>query len=185
MCVSRRCMFALAFALLSLPLAAQANGAAAQDPVSTAIKASLKRSQNIMVAAAEEMPADKYGFKPTPESMSFGQLILHVATSNEGLCAEISGAAPAPKTDLTATSSKNDLVTLLKSAFDYCVDSLANVNDANLGKMVGSGRRPMTQAAAMISLSDDLADHYSQEAAYLRLNGLLPPTAQGSRGRGM
>jgi hypothetical protein len=30
----------------------------------------------------------------------------------------------------------------------------------------------------MIVLTDDFADHYSSAATYLRLNGLLPPTAQ-------
>jgi hypothetical protein len=30
----------------------------------------------------------------------------------------------------------------------------------------------------MIALSNDFADHYSIVAIYLRLNGLLPPTAQ-------
>jgi hypothetical protein len=30
----------------------------------------------------------------------------------------------------------------------------------------------------MISITDDWADHYSTQAAYLRLNGILPPTAQ-------
>jgi hypothetical protein len=36
----------------------------------------------------------------------------------------------------------------------------------------------MTRAAALIDLSNDLADHYSQQAMYLRLKGHLPPTAQ-------
>jgi hypothetical protein len=28
------------------------------------------------------MPADKYGFKPTPAQMSFGELVLRVAGAN-------------------------------------------------------------------------------------------------------
>ena len=31
----------------------------------------------------------------------------------------------------------------------------------------------------MLGLATDLADHYAQEAIYLRLNGHLPPTGEG------
>jgi len=34
------------------------------------------------------------------------------------------------------------------------------------------------RAFALIALTNDWADHYSAAAMYLRLNGLLPPTAQ-------
>ncbi|GAC1508986.1 MAG: hypothetical protein NVS1B11_13040 [Terriglobales bacterium] len=37
-----------------------------KNPVSTVVKGMLGRSQKNMVAAAEEMPAEKFGFKPTP-----------------------------------------------------------------------------------------------------------------------
>lgn len=167
---------ALGLGLALLPLALTAQTA---NPVSTALKQSLKSANSKMVAAAAEMPAGKYSFKPTPESMSFGQLILHVATSNQGMCQWLSGAAPAPKPTLTATSPKDDLVALLKSSFDYCAQALAGVDDSKLGSEVSSfGGRKVSQAQLMMTLSDDWADHYSQQAAYLRLNGMLPPTAR-------
>jgi len=161
-------------AFAALPLAGQT-----ASPVSAALKASLASASRKMVAAAEEMPANKFGYKPTPESMSFGQLTLHVATSNQAMCQWISGAAPAPKTTLTATSPKDELVNALKQSFAYCTQALDSVNDSKLGSQVTSfGGRKTTQAGLMMSLSDDWADHYSQQAAYLRLNGLLPPTAR-------
>ena len=170
------CISACALALAVTPLAAAAQAA---NPVSTAIKNSLRGATHKMVAAAQEMPADKYSFKPTPESMSFGQLILHVGTSNQMMCQWISGAAPAPKSTLTPSSPKAKLVELLQSSFAYCEQALAQVDDSKLGNPVPSfGGRKTSQAALMIALSDDWADHYSQQAAYLRLNGLLPPTAR-------
>jgi hypothetical protein len=36
----------------------------------------------------------------------------------------------------------------------------------------------LTRASAVLITVGDWADHYSQEANYLRLNGVLPPTAQ-------
>ena len=44
------------------------------------------------------------------------------------------------------------------------------------------GPRPFSMAAAMFITVGDWADHYSQEANYLRLNGILPPTAQPRTG---
>lgn len=165
-------------ALAALPLAAQVS-----NPVSSALKQSLNSASKKMVAAAEEMPADKYSFKPTPESMSFGQLVLHVATSNQAMCHWVSGAAAAPKTELKPTSAKEDLVNLLKQSFDYCDQAVANLNDSQLGSEVSSyGGRKVSQAAMMIEMTDDWADHYSQQAAYLRLNGMLPPTARRRTG---
>jgi hypothetical protein len=63
------------------------------NPVSTAVKNQLPRFSKNMVAAAEAMPADKYGFKPTPEVNSFAHLVMHIAQSNNGLCSKISGMA--------------------------------------------------------------------------------------------
>ncbi|MGH9394619.1 MAG: DinB family protein, partial [Terriglobales bacterium] len=167
-------VFAATLAIAALPLAGQV-----ANPVSSALKTSLKSATSKMVAAAAEMPADKYSFKPTPESMSFGQLVLHVATSNQGLCRSLTGAAATPKTTLTATSPKDDLVALLKSSFEYCTTNIAGLDDSKLGSEVPYyGGRKVSQAQLMMGLSDDWADHYSQQAAYLRLNGLLPPTAR-------
>src|SRR5216684_5960239 len=60
------------------------------NPVSGAVKAQLPRFSKNMVAAAEAMPADKFGFKPTPEMNSFAHLVMHIALSNNGLCSKIS-----------------------------------------------------------------------------------------------
>jgi hypothetical protein len=40
------------------------------------------------------------------------------------------------------------------------------------------GGREGPRAFALIALTNDWADHYSAAAMYLRLNGLLPPTAR-------
>jgi len=175
---------AAACLLVALPLAGPAQAQTA-NPVSTALKNSLRSASSKMVAAAEEMPADKYGFKPTPESMSFGQLVLHVASSNQSMCQWISGAAPAAKPTATPTSPKDELVAALKASFEYCTTSLTGLDDSKLGSEVPTfGQRKASQAQVIISLSDDWADHYSQQAAYLRLNGLLPPTARPRPGSG-
>ena len=148
------------------------------NPVSGAVKNQLPRFSKNMVAAAEAMPTEKYSFKPTPEMNSFAHLVMHIAQSNNGLCSKISGM-DAPDVKLADTDGKDKLVAALKASFDYCATALDKVDDSKLGdQMMLFGNRPFSRAAVMIILSDDWFDHYGAQAVYLRLNGILPPTAQ-------
>jgi uncharacterized damage-inducible protein DinB len=148
------------------------------NPVSAAVKAQLPRFAKNMVAAAEAMPAEKFGFKPSPEMNSFGHVVMHIAQSNNGLCSKISGIA-APEVKIADTDSKETLVGALKASFEYCSTALEKVDDSKLGdQMMLFGNRPFSRAAVLIVLSDDWYDHYGAQAIYLRLNGILPPTAQ-------
>ena len=150
-----------------------------KNPVSDAVRSILDRQAKNMVAAADEMPTEKYSFHPTPSQMTFGHLVVHMAGSNNLLCSKISGT-PAPAGDkLTDTDPKDKLVSALKASFDFCTQALAKVDDSNLSEQLTLfGTRTATRAATMIILTNDFADHYSTAAAYLRANDLLPPTAQ-------
>ncbi|HEX7359438.1 MAG TPA: DinB family protein [Bryobacteraceae bacterium] len=166
---------ALTMAVILLPAAGYAQSS---NPVTAALKASLQRSSRNMTAAAEKMPAGKYSFKPTAGSRTFGALVLHIGNSNRGACHWLTGASAAPKSNLTSHSPKAQLVASLKSSFDYCSSALENFNDSKLsGRVPFYGGRTVSAAALVLALAADWADHYGQEAAYLRANGMLPPTA--------
>ena len=67
----------------------------------------------------------------------------------------------------------------LKSWFDYCATALEKVDDSKLGEQfLLFGNRPFSRAGALIVLRVDWYVHYGAQAIYLRLNGILPPTAQ-------
>jgi len=162
----------------TVPAAPPADAAPVANPVSSTVKSQLARYAKTMVAAASSMPADKYTFKPTPEMNTFAHLVMHSAQSNTLLCSKISGAA-APESKLADSDGKEKLVAALQASFEFCSSALANVDDSKLGEsMVLFGNRPASRAAALIALSDGWNDHYGAEAIYLRLNGILPPTAQ-------
>jgi uncharacterized damage-inducible protein DinB len=168
-----------AMALAAGMMPAQASGQMEANPVSNHVRQVVEREAKNMVAAAEEMPADKYSYHPTPEQMTFGHLVVHMANSNTFLCSKISGVAAPEGEKLSDTDPKEKLVAALKASFDFCTSSLAKVDDSKLGEpLTVFGNRTMSRAAVMITLTDDFYDHYSMAAIYLRLNGLLPPTAQ-------
>ena len=158
--------------------APQASTTPVANPVSSFVKQQLARFNKNMVAAAEAMPAEKYSFKPTPEMNSFAHLTIHIAEGNNTLCSKISGT-PAPSEKLTDEDPKDKLVAGLKASFDFCTTALANVDDSKLSEpVVLFGSFSSSRAGALIALSMGFADHYGAQAIYLRLNGILPPTAQ-------
>jgi uncharacterized damage-inducible protein DinB len=171
-------------ALLVLGFAAsmQAAPQAGSSPVSDALRGLVARESTNVVGAVEEMPADKFSYHPTPAQWTFGHLVVHIIGANYGMCSAI-GGVPAPQTaKLSETDPKDQLVPALKASFDFCKESLKNVTDANLGEEIPFfGGRKMTRGQIMIIMADDYGDHYSQASSYLRLNGLLPPTAQHHR----
>ena len=150
-----------------------------KNPVTSVVREILPRRQKNLVAAVEEMPADKFAYKPTEQQMTFGQLVLHIVESNNSLCSTIGDLpevkAPVP---LKESDGKEKLVAALKASFDFCTTALAKVDDTKLADEVEMYGRKGTRAFALIALTNDWADHYSSAAMYLRLNGLLPPTAQ-------
>ena len=150
-----------------------------KNPVSSVVKEILPRQQKNLVAAVGEMPADKFGFHPTALQMTFGHLVLHIIESNNYLCAKISDVPELKPAGLKDTDEKDKLVAALKASFDFCTTALGKVDDSKLADEVELfGGRKGPRAFALIALTNDWADHYSSVAMYLRLNGLLPPTAQ-------
>jgi len=166
----------VAVALVLLP-----TGASAQqpNPVSDAFRDYAKESAKNLIAAAEEFPTEKYSYKPTPAQMSVGEIVVHLIQGNDYLCGSIGGMKAPTRAKVSATDSKDALVARLKETFTFCDQALASLNDATLGEPLPFfGGRKMSRAAVMTLTTGDWADHYSQYANYLRLNGMLPPTAK-------
>jgi DinB superfamily len=166
---------AVAVALVLLPRF----GAAQSAPLADAFRANESRYSKNLVAAADEMPGDKYGYKPTPAQMSFGQIVAHLAEGNDFFCGALSGTKAPERSKVSPTDSKDVLLGRLKETFAFCDQAVANLDDSKISEQLPFfGGRTTTRAAMEMTTATDWADHYSQSAIYLLLNGLLPPTAQ-------
>jgi hypothetical protein len=162
------------------PMAAWAQGPAA-NPVSAKLRQILDEYSRNLVATAEEMPVDKYGYHPTPEQMTFGKSIDHVAEVNNFVCSKISGVA-APEGSKLNDTDKDKLVEELKASMDFCKRAFSKLSDTNLGESVlWFGGRQVPRVSAALEVTNDLIDHYAALAVYLRLNGLLPPPPAAQR----
>ncbi len=185
---SRICTTLIASAVLPLALAAQTTTsasaapahAASTSPVADALRQMQQRFGRILVAAAEAMPAEKYNYRPTPAQMSFAQIQVHLANEgNDQLCSKTAGVPAPQRSAVDSTMTKDQLVARLRETFQFCEQAFAKLDDSKLTEPIQLfGPNPFTRAAAILITVGDWADHYSQEANYLRLNGILPPTAQ-------
>jgi len=165
--------------LVLLGVVASVAFAQTKNPVSSALKETLTGRQKNIVAAIEEMPADKFGYKPTADQMTFGHLVTHIIESNNLFCSK-AAAVPAPKVEEVKDSdAKDKLVASLKASFDFCSDALGKMDDSKLGEMTEAfGGQQASRARIALILAGSWADHYGMAAIYLRLNGLTPPSAK-------
>jgi hypothetical protein len=170
------------------PLSAQ-QATSSGAPVADAVRTIMQRLSVNLVAAGDDMPVDKLGFRPTPAQLSFGGVLVHSAEFNETVCSWVSGtkppmeAKPAPN-DTSEAGWKSygpKASAHLKRSFEYCATALANLDDSKLDEQVpwfGGPNSKASRARALIVLPMDWQDHYAQLAMYLRMNGILPPTAR-------
>lgn len=174
---------AMCFLLLAATACFAQQSASSQNPVTDNVRQRLARQSKILVAAAEAMPADKYSYKPTEGNMTFGHLMTHITAANNFVCSKIAGEEH--KSDVKDTDGKDKIVAAMKESMDFCEKALANAKDSDLNQEVEMfGGRKAPKAAAVIELPVDWADHYGAAALYLRLNGILPPTAQARQKAG-
>src|SRR2546428_11027622 len=55
-------------------------------------------SKDFTLAVAEAMPAESYSFKPNPQEMSFGEMMINLAQSNSDAFARVAGIEKVTKT---------------------------------------------------------------------------------------
>jgi len=166
-------------ALLLAVTPALAMAQQSKSPAADVLRQMLNGREKNTVAAFEEMPADKFNYKPTPEQMTFGHLAAHIADGNYYFCSNV-GDVPRPRVEeLKGDEAKDKLVAVVKESFEFCRTALAKADDAKLGEDIKwFDDKPRARAWAFMGLASSWADHYGMAAIYLRLNGLTPPTAK-------
>jgi DinB superfamily len=128
-------------------------------------------------AAAEVMPADKYGFKLTPGQMSFAEWINHSTERNYADCATLKGeAVPEAARKAPGLKDKAEITQALKDSFAYCAAAIEGIDDQ---KVLASPQ--MTYALLHIVVHNN--EIYGNIAGYLRSNGIVPPSTAARQGR--
>ena len=131
-----------------------------------------------IIAIAEDMPENKFDYKPKPEMRSWAGQVNHIAEGNYYFINPVTGK-PMPKegTD-TQIKSRAELVAVVKKSFQDGADLIKTQGDAGMAKTVDAGGQMMRIDALAYDLIAHGNEHYGQIVVYYRLNGLVPPESR-------
>lgn len=186
-------VLAFVFAYVTLPAAsAQATDAGYSDELSPSLAGSAKAMHAMvrrdLAEAAENMPADEYAFRPTPQVRTFAQIIGHVVNANFFFCSQVAGEKSPATADYKQIADKAALVKALNDSLVYCDRVYAATTDANFVQPVqianigGTGSTSTVRGAMLMYNIAHNNEHYGNLVVYMRLKGHVPPsTARGQQ----
>jgi uncharacterized damage-inducible protein DinB len=129
----------------------------------------------LSVAVAQAMPADQYSFRPHAESMTFGELMMHIASTNYAFCAGLTDAASPADPSISATD-KDAVVKFLSDSFAYCSGVIPKLSEAQLSQSHNSPDGRLPGREILLAMYVHVAHHRGQAEIYLRDRGIKPPS---------
>jgi uncharacterized damage-inducible protein DinB len=130
-------------------------------------------AKEFTLAVAEAMPSEGYDFKPNPEELSFGQLMIHIAAQNSDSCATATGTKPLAE---PAATDRQTAIKFLTDSFDRCTKELDAMPPEQLNKEVYKFRgQPVLAREALWYTFTHMAHHRGQAEVYLRVKNIKPP----------
>jgi hypothetical protein len=166
--INRSRVAAVGVLVLFAVVAARGQQRQPPDPAK-ALAGSLMSVNKQILEMAEDFPAEKYGFRATPEVRSFGEVIVH-AMSGTVYAAKAGRGENVQWTEIDPKGFKDKtaIVEALKKAVADC--------DASLKAT------PATRFAASpqpwLSVIEHTGEHYGQLVVYYRLNKMVPPASR-------
>lgn len=140
----------------------------------------LENSKKYLILVAETMPEDEYGFKPTPESMSFAENLMHIGWAMDWHSQSLMGGREArdwnTDTELkVADKTKEEMIATIDKTFDDTIQFISNFEIDKLEERLDYFGQDRTKRQVLLLLADHITHHRAQMLVYLRLNGLKPP----------
>jgi uncharacterized damage-inducible protein DinB len=140
-----------------------------------------------LLLAFDSIPASQYGFRPTPVQQSIGLIAQHLEAANYELCStfgtekHVKSAKDALPDTVKARWPKDTLVARLRASLEFCAAAVESLSDAQLADKMTvdtpTGPQTVLRERYLIQLVTDLAEHYAQVSGYMRILGLVPPSA--------
>ena len=169
----RFAMIILAFALPPSLLAQSPSTPGPRDGAMMAFESFAGIFGSRLKAAFDSIPAARYDYRPTPPQQTVGYIAQHLEAANYGLCERLGDLKhPATAKDSLADTvkarwPKDTLVARLDASLRFCDAAMSRME-----KLESQGK-----ARTLLAFETDLAEHYSQIAVYMRLLGMVPPSA--------
>ena len=135
--------------------------------------------RNNVEKAAAKMPEESYGFKPSHDVRSFGELIGHIANAEYNMCAALAGEKNPNTTNIEKDKkTKADITEALKGAFAYCEKVYAGISDSAVTDTVKMGNSERNKLGLMWYNNTHTNEHYGNLVTYMRIRGFVPPSSE-------
>lgn len=151
---------------------------AQENPYSTWNKVAFGHVTMILERSAEKMPEENYSFRPVDSVRTYGQIIGHIADSQNFFCSLAMGEKnPALKIEETKTT-KADLIAALKASSEYCHKAYAAMTDTSGAQMTKFMNMDMPKLDILVvNLMHD-QEHYGNLVTYMRMKNIVPPSSE-------
>ena len=191
----KRVLALLVLASLAVVPAAMAQAPVPTEPLSASLKALYDGVKRNIVETAGLLSDDLYGFKPTPEVMSAGEMLGHIVNSAYGTCARVKGEKnPNDGNDFQKTPTKAVIGKAVADSFAYCDAVYNGMTDKAALEPIqmqaaaappAAGQKPAPappiKARLLISMISHTNEHYGNLVTYMRLKGMVPPSTARSQ----
>jgi uncharacterized damage-inducible protein DinB len=131
-----------------------------------------------LMALAETIPEDKYGWRPSAGVRSTSEVLMHIAIANFFL---LSVTGPPMPDDLTSNkleksvTRKSDVISWLGRSLKAVQNGRAGLKAGDLARKVKVEGRDATVDGMYLRIIIHANEHMGQLIAYARVNGIAPP----------
>lgn len=176
--MTRLTSLAVPMLFLALPAGAVAQSGNG-NPVSTSLEGLYGITKQHVMATADVVPENLYGYRPTEEVRTMGQILAHVANSQFFFCSAAAGEQSPQQENLEETrTTKAQIVDALNASFAYCDRVHGGMTDARGAEMRDFFSGPMAASAILAFNAAHNYEHYGNLVTYMRINGIVPPSSR-------
>lgn len=134
-----------------------------------------------LIAIAEDLPENKYDYKPNPESRSFIQQLMYASGSMYFFTDVVRGKQPRYGDDPPRNEwvTKDDVVAFVSRCVKDGADLIEKRGESGLSERVNDGSSRLIRAEDLAyRVIERSGEHYGQLVAYYRINGMVPPESR-------
>lgn len=141
----------------------------------------LKEAMLYTLEVAEKMPEAQYGYRPTPEEMSFREQLLHLGDNLVWLSSNYLGEKPLPHRSKVEGQALNkaEVMRLLSESYGFALRELEQLDAKSLTREFPWRAGVMNKIQFLNLIQDHQTHHRAQAIVYLRLNQVVPPLYRG------
>ena len=138
----------------------------------------MERVQKKFVDLANAVPADKFGWRPSEDTRSFAEVLMHVAGERYQILRLMGATPPADfdgKTFEKSTADKAKVIAELEKTWTFAKQAIGGMSNADFAKPLPKLGPQANAGDVVYILVADAHEHLGQAITYARVNGVVPP----------